>query len=124
MIVSALSLVASFAVLFLLGCAHEGGYEPQVENGDPERGQRAVAALECGACHVIPGVPGAWGRVGPTLAEYRHNVYIAGKHPNTPEVLVQFVRDAPSLAPDTAMPAIEMSEVEARDIAAFLYSLE
>lgn len=107
-----------------LGCTHEGGYEPNVPGGEAERGRRTIAALECGACHEIPGVPGAWGHVGPTLAEYRSNVYIAGKHPNIPDVLVRFVRDAPSLAPDTAMPAIEMTEAQARDIAAYLYSLE
>ncbi|NLG76199.1 MAG: c-type cytochrome [Xanthomonadaceae bacterium] len=117
----ALSSVVAFA---FVACAHEGGYEPVVSGGDAKRGRQAIAELECGACHQIPGVPGAWGRVGPPLAEYRHNVYIAGKHPNVPDVLVRFVRDAPSLAPDTAMPAIEMSDTQARDVAAYLYSLE
>jgi hypothetical protein len=41
-----------------------------------------------------------------------------------PEVLVRFVRDAPSLAPDTAMPAIDMTDQQASDIAAYLYTLE
>lgn len=92
--------------------------------GDVQRGQQTIVRLECGVCHVIPGIPGARGRVGPSLAAYRRNVYIAGRYPNLPEVLVRFVRDAPSLAPDTAMPSIAMSEREARDIAAYLYSLE
>lgn len=120
MIARSLSTICASVVL---GCSY-GAYEPRVPDGDAERGRRALAELECGACHVIPGVPGAWGHVGPTLAEYPRNVYIAGKHPNVPEVLVQFVRDAPSLAPDTAMPAIEMTETQARDIAAYLYSLK
>lgn len=117
------SLLLVVAALHL-GCTHEGGYEPKVPDGNAERGRRAIAALECGACHEIPGVPGAWGHVGPPLAAYSGNVYIAGKHPNRPEVLIRFVRDAPSLAPDTAMPAIAMSEAQARDIAAYLYSLK
>ncbi len=112
------------AAVLLLGCTHESGYEPNVPGGNAERGRRAIAALECGVCHEIPGVPGAWGHVGPPLVAYRGNVYIAGKQPNRPDVLMRFVRDAPSLAPDTAMPAIAMSETQARDIAAYLYSLE
>lgn len=114
--------LTSLLALTIVGCA-EDGYEPRVPVGDEERGRRALAELECGVCHEIPGVPGAWGRVGPSLAQYARNVYIAGKHPNVPEVLVQFVRDAPSLAHDTAMPAIDMTEEQGRDIAAYLYSL-
>jgi mono/diheme cytochrome c family protein len=111
-----------FAALY--GCTNSDGYQPTIEGGDPKRGRVAVAELECGACHIIPGVPGAVGRVGPPLNEYARNVYIAGNYPNVPSILIQFVRDAPSLAPQTAMPAIEMSEAQSRDIAAFLYSLQ
>ena len=111
---------ASIVCLTLAACTHHEGYEPNVVGGDAERGRDAVALLECGACHVIPGVPGAHSHVGPPLAEFRRNVYIAGKHPNMPEVLVRFVRDAPSLAPDTAMPAIDMTDQQARDIAQYL----
>jgi cytochrome c1 len=112
------------AIAVLAACTHGGRYEPVIPDADLTRGRRAIAELECGACHVVPGVPGAWGRVGPTLAGFKSSVYIAGQHPNVPDVLVRFIRDAPSLAPDTAMPAIEMSDRQARDIAAYLYSLE
>jgi len=64
------------------------------------------------------------GYVGPTLEAYGRSVYLAGKFPNTPDLLARWVRDAPSLAPHTAMPAIAMSEQDAHDIAAYLYSLE
>lgn len=115
---------SSIVSLALAACTHHEGYQPKVVGGDAERGRDALALLECGACHVIPGIPGAHSHVGPPLAEFRRNVYIAGKHPNMPEVLVRFVRDAPSLAPDTAMPAIDMTDQQARDIAAYLYTLE
>lgn len=114
----------SIVCLASAACTQYEPYEPEVAGGDAERGREALALLECGACHVIPGVSGAHSHVGPPLAEFRRNVYIAGKHPNMPEVLVRFVRDAPSLAPDTAMPAIEMTDQQARDIAAYLYTLE
>jgi cytochrome c len=107
----------------IAACTGQGGYEPRVENGDTERGRIALAELECGVCHAIPEIPGARGNVGPPLREFSRNVYIAGKYPNVPDVLIQFVRDAPSLAPETAMPAIGMSDAQARDIAAYLYSL-
>lgn len=117
-------IAVCFVALVLQGCSSPIGYEPSVANANPEAGREIIAALECGACHVIPGVPGAWGRVGPDLKDYKTNVYVAGRYPNTPEVLIRFVRDAPSMSPNTAMPAIEMTDVQARDIAAYLYSLE
>jgi hypothetical protein len=57
------------------------------------------------------------------LKDYKKNVYVAGRYPNTPEVLIRFVQDAPSMSPNTAMPAIEMTQAQARDIVAYLYSL-
>lgn len=120
----ATAIFSSLMVSLLQGCSGSIGYEPSVANANPKAGQEAIAALECGACHVIPGVPGAWGHVGPALKGYKQNVYVAGRYPNTPEVLIRFVRDAPSMSPDTAMPAIEMTDVQARDIVAYLYSLQ
>lgn len=117
-------VVPSILFVALAACAQHEGVDLEVDGGDAARGRETLAALECGACHDIPGVPGAHSHVGPPLAAFSRNVYIAGKHPNVPRVLIQFVRDAPSLAPDTAMPAIAMTEQQARDIAAYLYSLK
>jgi cytochrome c1 len=79
--------------------------------------------LQCGACHVIPDIRGARGQVGPPLTAYGNRVYIAGMFPRDPVLLARWVADAPSLSPGTAMPKIPMSEEEARDIAAYLFSL-
>jgi cytochrome c1 len=92
-----------------------------VPGGDPSRGREALIALECGACHRIGGIPGARGNVGPPLDGYRERVYIAGRYPNEPERLVEWIRHAPSLDPQTVMPALDVSVREARDIAAYLY---
>jgi mono/diheme cytochrome c family protein len=92
--------------------------------GDAANGRRVIGRLGCGACHVIPGVGGARGRVGPSLAGFARRGYIAGGLPNRPTLLVRWIRDAPSLAPRTAMPAFPLTELEARDVAAFLYGLE
>lgn len=106
------------------GCAQDDAQRPRVANGDPDRGRAALTEHGCGACHVIPGVRGAVGRTGPTLAGFSRFVYLAGKFPNQPDLLVRWIADAPSMAPQTAMPAIAMPEQHARDIAAYLYSLE
>jgi cytochrome c len=118
-------LLTLFAAPMLLSaCAEEPLLDLRVTGGDVERGRAALKRYECGVCHVIPDVPGARGQVGPPLSSFARHVYIAGKFPNAPEVLVRWIPDAPSMAPDTGMPAIAMSERDARDMAAYLYSLK
>lgn len=115
---------ALFSIAAAGGCTNDYGHHPEAPRGDPERGLQVLHEYECGVCHLIPGVRGAVGRVGPPLSDYGASIYVAGKFPNTVEFLVPFIRDAPSLAPETAMPAFEMSESQAHDIAAYLYSLK
>jgi cytochrome c len=109
------------AGVVLCACARPERDAPIVPGGDAERGRATLIALECGACHRIRGIAGARGTVGPPLDGFRQRVYIAGRHPNVPDRLVAWIRDAPSLDPGTAMPNLEVSESEARDIAAYLY---
>ena len=91
--------------------------------GDPDRGGAAIRRYGCGACHVIPGVRAARGSVGPPLDGFASRVYLAGKFPNQPDHLLSWLRDPPAMAPQTAMPAL-VEEQSARDIAAYLYTLE
>lgn len=105
-------------------CVHESTYAPRVHAGDAQQGETKLARFECGACHIIPGIPGAVGRVGPTLAAYSSRTYVAGKFPNEPETLVRFIRDPPAMAPLTGMPSIGLTDQDARDIAAYLYELD
>jgi cytochrome c551/c552 len=106
----------------LAACATDTDPLPQVMGGNAERGRTVLSRYECGVCHVIPGIPAAVGRVGPSLDRYAQRPYVAGKFPNEPETLVRWIVDAPSMAPLTAMPAIAMSQQDARDAAAYLYS--
>ena len=92
-------------------------------SGDPERGRVAIAEHDCGVCHVIPGVRGARGGTGPTLAGFAGRRYIAGVTPNEPRALALWVRDAPTIAPDTAMPTLPLGEREVQDVVAYLYTL-
>jgi hypothetical protein len=82
-----------------------------------------MRAHGCGACHVIPGVEGAVAWVGPPLMEWARRGYLAGHLPNTPENLVAWLRDPQAIAPGTAMPDLGLSEREARDAAAHLFTL-
>ncbi len=118
------AVVVVVASSLCVACAEEPIIDLSVPGGDEERGRVAVLDLECGVCHVIPDVPGARGQVGPPLASFARHVYIAGKFPNTPDVLLRFLPDAPAMAPETGMPAIAMSEQQTRDIAAYLYTLK
>lgn len=108
----------------LFGCAPDRDYVPRVVDGDAERGRQALARHECGVCHVIPGIPAAVGKVGPALDHYSRRSYVAGKFPNEPDTLVRWIVDAPAMAPQTAMPAIAMSDRDARDMAAYLYEAD
>lgn len=96
----------------------------RIANGDSTRGRDLIAAVGCGVCHTIPGISGAGGIVGPPLTTFARRTYIAGVIPNEPAALVTWVRNAPSLVPQTAMPNLPISHDDARHIAAYLYTLQ
>lgn len=64
------------------------------------------------------------GRVGPSLENFANGTLIAGKVPNRADLLIAYVRDAPAVVPGSGMPAMPLSEEEARDVAAYLYTLD
>ncbi len=102
-----------------------GGGEPyrQVAGGDSDRGKIAIRQFGCGACHLIPGVADARGMVGPPLLSFARRVFIAGEVPNTTAFLIRWIQSPESIAPQTAMPNLAVTERQARDIAAYLYTL-
>ncbi len=95
-----------------------------VPGGDVAQGALAIDSHGCGACHVIPGIPGADSHVGPPLTDWAQRQYIAGTLPNTPENLVRWIQNPQAIEPGTAMPNMAVSDADARDIAAYLYSLD
>jgi cytochrome c1 len=116
----ALAALSTMAVL-----RPTSGAEPAwaVGGGDAGRGIRLIGSLGCAACHTIPGVAGARGNVGPPLSRFGDRVFIAGMLPNTPSNLVRWIRDPQGVVPGNAMPDMKVSEADARDIAAYLYTL-
>ncbi|OAN79582.1 cytochrome C [Jannaschia sp. EhC01] len=91
--------------------------------GDANRGAELIDLYGCGACHVVPGVSGARGTVGPSLEGFANRAYVAGILPNRPGDLIRWLIDPPAFAPQTAMPDMDIPEEAARDMAAYLYEL-
>jgi putative membrane protein len=89
--------------------------------GDMVKGRLAIERYGCGACHTIPGIPGARGMVGPPLATVGGRMYIAGMLTNTPQNLIWWIQVPQTVAPGNAMPNLGVSASDARDIAAYLY---
>lgn len=103
--------------------------EKDVEAPAPGRqevalGQKLLAQYQCGSCHAIPGVPAAGGRVASSLSQFGQRSYIAGRIPNRPELLAQWIAQPASLVPGTAMPAMGVAPAEADAMAAYLHSLK
>lgn len=94
-----------------------------VPGGSARRGVQRIAQFGCPACHSIPGVKNADGNVGPPLNRIGERTYIAGMLRNTPANLVRWIREPQAVVPGNAMPNMGISEAEARDIAAYLYTL-
>lgn len=94
-----------------------------VAGGDARRAPALIRQLGCGACHLIPGVSNANGNVGPPLTRFGGRTYIAGMLDNSPSNLVRWIRDPQGVVPGNAMPDMGISDAQARDIAAYLYTL-
>lgn len=95
-----------------------------VDGGNPQVGWATLQVYGCQSCHNIPGVPAPDAYVGPPLDHWPQRSYIVGLLPNTPENLIHWLRFPQEVEPDTAMPTLGLSEAEARDIAAYLYTLD
>lgn len=121
-------LAAALAACSLLlvgsgALAGEAGAGWLVVGGDARRGADLTRAFGCGGCHSIPGMAGATGNVGPSLDRFGTRTYIAGMLANTPPNLIHWLRDPQGVVPGNAMPDMRITEAQARDIAAYLYTL-
>lgn len=106
----------------ITGCDSQEGNGEQITGGDAKNGKQLILKYGCNACHVIDSVPGAIGQVGPPLTNIRERSYIAGMLSNTPANLQNWIMNPTEINPKTAMPDLGVSEQDAQDIAAFLYS--
>ena len=121
--------VCRIGVLVAMAAAGCHGNNPDVPVayapplGDAERGRHLIEAYRCGTCHTIPGVRAATGLAASPLVSFSHRAFIGGEVPNTAANLVAWLRNPQAIEPRTAMPALGVSDVQARDIAAYLYTV-
>jgi len=118
--------IALFIYGLALGGCREGGVIPrqQVADGDASRGRRAIVAYGCGSCHVIPGIASAEGRVGPPLTDLADRTFLAGGQLRSePDALVRWIQQPQEIRPGSAMPDLGVTDGDASDIAAYLYTL-
>jgi cytochrome c len=126
----AVAIEASVSALVLLGACYaaseiiDGSVGMQEPVGDPGRGQRLLAQYQCGSCHAIPGVVASQGNTTAPLDAFSKRSYIAGRIPNNAEALAHWIMSPAALIPDTSMPSMGVSSGEARDMAAYLGTLQ
>jgi cytochrome c1 len=120
--VRAISAAAAVAMLAACGAQPPGAASPGAV-GDPAQGAAIIQQAQCGACHEIPGVADAHGLVGPPLTEFGRRTMVAGMLPNTPDALVRWLRDPQGVTPGNGMPDTHLTDRQARDVAAYLYTL-
>jgi len=112
------------ALALVTGCAPAPEASTDMGAQAAARGKTAIERVGCASCHTIAGIAWPEGKTGPALAESLDGrALIAGRIENRPDLLARFVRDAPSLLPDTTMPAMPLTEREAYDVAAYLYQM-
>ena len=120
-------LVAVCAVLAAVGASGcRRSYDREAAHltgGDPRRGTEAIGRYGCGSCHDIPGVKTANGTVGPPLARIALRTYLGGRVTNTPADMIRWIQHPQRIEPGTAMPEMGVTDSDAREIAAYLYTL-
>jgi cytochrome c1 len=81
-----------------------------------------MAQKGCGGCHVIPGVAGATGTVGPSLADIGSKTSIAAGavQVGSRDDLVRWIVDPPAIKPGTQMPKLSLTPEEADKMVAYL----
>jgi cytochrome c2 len=94
------------------------------DHGHDHEHAEALIATYCAACHTVPGVLEAHGRVGPSLAGIARQQIIAGHFANTPETMLHWLEHPQQMLPGDAMPEMGLTSEQARTIASYLYTLE
>ena len=112
--------------LILSGCDYAPSANASIPHapGDPLRGAQLIQRFGCGGCHIIPGVTGANGLVGPPLTKMGRRVYIAGVLRNSPSNMALWIEHPQAIVPGNAMPEMAISHADSRDITAYLYTLK
>jgi cytochrome c oxidase assembly factor CtaG/cytochrome c2 len=91
--------------------------------GSVERGRSAIGRYGCAACHTIPGIADARATVGPPLTNIAVRGYLGGHLTNTPANMITWIQHPQQVDPKNVMPEMGVTDQDARDITAYLYTL-
>jgi cytochrome c2 len=114
-------LFALALALPLVACSNSSA--TTVVGGDAKHGARLIRSIGCGSCHSIPGIADARGKVGPPLDDMSERTIIAGMLANTQENMMAWIKTPQAIVPGNAMPNLGLTDDQARDITAYLYTL-
>jgi cytochrome c oxidase subunit 2 len=96
---------------------------PAEPAGEAARGKEIYARSACVGCHTIRGVSA--GVLGPDLTHFGARKMLgAGMWPNTPAHVTAWLKNPPALKPGVKMPALGLTDDEAKAVAAYLLSLK
>jgi cytochrome c oxidase subunit 2 len=102
--------------------AQNSGEEPQEISA--RAGQYVFEHQSCISCHTVAGTV-ATGRYGPDLTHLMSRETIAaGAAPNTQEELLKWIGDPNKIKPGSLMPAMHLSDLENKQITAYLMTLK
>jgi cytochrome c1 len=91
--------------------------------GEPGQGMIAIDKYGCGGCHTIPGVAGANATVGPPLTNIASRGVLGGHLTNTPDNMMRWIQHPQRVDPKNVMPDMGVTDQDARNITAYLYTL-
>lgn len=120
---AAIGGAASVFGIYRQDAAQARTHAEAMTGGHVDAGKKAIDSHECGACHRIPGIAGATGAVGPALNGIALRAQVAGVLVNNPDNLARWLRRPQQVIPGNGMPDQGVTEREARDISAYLYTI-
>lgn len=91
--------------------------------GNVDAGKAAIGRYGCSACHQFERTSGVQGKVGPSLVGVAVRAEIAGRLANKPDNMIAWLKHPQRVSPGSGMPEQGTSDRDARDIAAYLYTL-
>lgn len=109
-------LIVLAAAIYLAACGSA--------NRDRFTDAKGIIATQCGSCHMVPGVGGANGMVGPPLRGIAKRQVIAGYFPNSRQNMLRWITHSQSMLPGNAMPDTNLSAEQANRVADYLYTLD
>jgi cytochrome c oxidase subunit II len=116
-------VIVDTPVTFARWVAAQKAEPPEPPAGPAADGKAIFAQSACVGCHTIRGVSS--GALGPDLTTFgsRHTL-AAGILPNTIENVAAWLKNPPALKPDAKMPALGLTDEQARAVATYLIGLK